>query len=206
MNSKSIKIRDGVKTFLNKAKAQSVPLHLGAILTFDTDSCENNTVEAGEIEQSIDLLWSIPDDYDANNEACLLRYGNAAEEMLINSHAMIWITRVNILRLNIAHSSICSRKNNVLLDIYEWEKFTELESYMTNQFFYGSSEIKRVLNQSSKVELSIQNMCKNDDITDDVTVSYHWKYVNTIKLNVYEAFIKFNILYPPDVGSAAKCV
>ncbi|KAF5303385.1 hypothetical protein FQA39_LY09976 [Lamprigera yunnana] len=65
-------------------KYRGVPLHLGPIMMFDTDSCEKNTVEAGEVEQSIDLSWSVPEDYDANNEACLLRYGNAAEETLIN--------------------------------------------------------------------------------------------------------------------------
>ncbi|KAF5298058.1 hypothetical protein FQA39_LY11826 [Lamprigera yunnana] len=85
MNSKSIKVRDGVKIFLDKAKSLSVPLHLGAITTFDTDSCKNNMIEEGETKQSIDLHWSIPEDYDANNEARLLAYGNAAEETLINS-------------------------------------------------------------------------------------------------------------------------
>ncbi|KAF5296340.1 hypothetical protein FQA39_LY12557 [Lamprigera yunnana] len=85
MNSKSIKVRDGVKTFLDKANSRSVPLHFGAIMTLDTDSCENNTVQEGEVEQSIDLLWSIPEDSDANNEARLLSYGNAAEETLIHS-------------------------------------------------------------------------------------------------------------------------
>ncbi|KAF5269730.1 hypothetical protein FQA39_LY08653 [Lamprigera yunnana] len=58
----------------------NIPLYLGTIMTFDTDSCENNTVEEGKVEQSIDLPWSIPKDYDANNETRLLRYGNAAEE------------------------------------------------------------------------------------------------------------------------------
>ncbi|KAF5296574.1 hypothetical protein FQA39_LY19299 [Lamprigera yunnana] len=105
MNSKSIKVRDGVKTFLAKAKSRSVPLHLGAIMTFDTDTCEKNTVEAGEVEQSIDLSWSIPEDYDANKETRLLRY-----------------------------------------------------------------------DRSSKDELSIRYMCKTDDITDYVTISYHWEY------------------------------
>ncbi|KAF5274568.1 hypothetical protein FQA39_LY07180 [Lamprigera yunnana] len=62
-----IAIRDGVNTFLDKAKFPSVSLHLGAITMFDTDSCENNTVEAGKVKQSIDLPWSIPEDYDANN-------------------------------------------------------------------------------------------------------------------------------------------
>ncbi|KAF5274579.1 hypothetical protein FQA39_LY07191 [Lamprigera yunnana] len=81
MNSKFI---SGVKTFLDKAKFRSVPLHLGAVMTFDIDSCENNKVEEGEVEQSIDLPRSIPEDYDANNEARLLRCGNAAEETLIN--------------------------------------------------------------------------------------------------------------------------
>ncbi|KAF5281445.1 hypothetical protein FQA39_LY17785 [Lamprigera yunnana] len=83
MNSNSIKVRDGLKTFLDKVKSRSVPLHLGVIMIFATNSCENDTVEAGEVEQSIDLPWSIPE--DANNEARLLRCGNAAEEMLINS-------------------------------------------------------------------------------------------------------------------------
>ncbi|KAF5281827.1 hypothetical protein FQA39_LY05041 [Lamprigera yunnana] len=85
MNSKSIKVRDGVKIFLDKAKSRSVSLHFGAIMTFDTDSYENNTVKVSEVEQSTDLPWSIPEDYDSNNEACLLRYGSAAEETLINS-------------------------------------------------------------------------------------------------------------------------
>ncbi|KAF5306649.1 hypothetical protein FQA39_LY08838 [Lamprigera yunnana] len=85
MNSKSIKVRDGVKKFVDKVKSRRTPLHLGAIMTFDTNRCENNTVEAGEVEQSIDLPWSILEDYDANNKACLLRYSNAAEETLINS-------------------------------------------------------------------------------------------------------------------------
>ncbi|KAF5287937.1 hypothetical protein FQA39_LY15607 [Lamprigera yunnana] len=85
MNRKSIKVRNGVKTFLDKAKSRNGPLYLGTIMTFDTHSCENNTVEAGEVEQSIDLPWSIPEDYDANNKARLLKYGNAAEETLINS-------------------------------------------------------------------------------------------------------------------------
>ncbi|KAF5274860.1 hypothetical protein FQA39_LY07042 [Lamprigera yunnana] len=72
MNSKSIKVRDDVKTFLDETKSRSVPLHLGAIMTFDTDSSENNTVDECEVEQSIDLPWSIPEDYKANNEARLL--------------------------------------------------------------------------------------------------------------------------------------
>ncbi|KAF5276656.1 hypothetical protein FQA39_LY06460 [Lamprigera yunnana] len=76
MNSKSIKVRNGVKTFVDKAKSRSVSLHLGPIMTFDTNSCENNTVEAGEVEQSIDLPWSLPEDYDANNEARLLSKNN----------------------------------------------------------------------------------------------------------------------------------
>ncbi|KAF5305673.1 hypothetical protein FQA39_LY09162 [Lamprigera yunnana] len=139
---KSFKVRDGVKTFLDKAKSRSVPLHLGAIMTFDTDSCKNNTVEAGEVEQSTDLPWSIPEDYDANNEFRLLS------------------------------------KNNVLLDTYEWEKFTELKSHMMKQFFYDLSEIQRVLEESSKDELSIRNMCK----TDDITISYHWEYSEGLSL------------------------
>ncbi|KAF5276993.1 hypothetical protein FQA39_LY18521 [Lamprigera yunnana] len=182
MNSESIKVIDGVKTFLDKAKSRSVPLHLGAILTFDTDSCENNTAEA---------------DYDANNEARLLRYGDAAEEMLINStrydldneakyieigystHLDLQpVIRIRDGATGCADSRCNARfsKNNVLLDTYEWEKFAELEPQMMNQFFYDSSEIQRVLDQSSKDELFIRNMCKTDDITDDVTISYHWEY------------------------------
>ncbi|KAF5270300.1 hypothetical protein FQA39_LY08411 [Lamprigera yunnana] len=178
MNSKSIKVRDSVKTFLDKAKSQSVPLHLGAIMTFDSDSCENNTVEAGEVEQSIDLPWSIPKDYDANNEARLLRYGNSAEETLIKS------TRYDLdnedSRCNARFS-----KNNVLLDTYEWKKFTELESHMMSQLFYDSSEIQRVLHQSSKDELS---MCKTDNITDDVTISYHWEYFEGLSSSIRSMF------------------
>ncbi|KAF5293344.1 hypothetical protein FQA39_LY02829 [Lamprigera yunnana] len=175
----------------NKAKFRSVPLDLGAIMTFDTDSCENNTVEASEVEQSIDLPWSIPEDYDANNEARLLRYGNAADETLINStrydlhndgkyieigystHLDLKpVIRIRDSAAGCADSRCNARfsKNNVLLDTYEWEKFTELESHMMNQFFYHSYEIQRVLDQSSKDELSIRNMCKTNDITDDVTI------------------------------------
>ncbi|KAF5288354.1 hypothetical protein FQA39_LY15444 [Lamprigera yunnana] len=70
----------------------------------------------------------------------------------------------------------CFSKNNVLLDTYEWEKFTKLEPHMTNQFFYDSSKIQRVLDKFSKDELSIRYICKTDDITYDVTISYHWEY------------------------------
>ncbi|KAF5288097.1 hypothetical protein FQA39_LY15522 [Lamprigera yunnana] len=133
-------------------------------MTFDTDSCENNTVEAAEVEQSIDLPWSILEVYDANNEARLLRYGDAAEETLINS------TRYDLDNkgkyIKIGYSNARFSKNNVLLDTYEWEKFTELEPHMMNQFFYDSSEI----------QLTIQNMCTTVDITDDATISYHSEY------------------------------
>ncbi|KAF5302907.1 hypothetical protein FQA39_LY02087 [Lamprigera yunnana] len=47
---------------------------------------------------------------------------------------------------------------------------------MTKQFFDDSSEIQCVLGQSSKDELSIQNMSKTDDITEDVKISNHWEY------------------------------
>ncbi|KAF5274889.1 hypothetical protein FQA39_LY07071 [Lamprigera yunnana] len=71
----SIKLRDGVKTFLDQAKSRIVPLNLGTTTKFDTCSCENNTVEESEERQSIDLPWSIPKDYNVNNEARLLKYG-----------------------------------------------------------------------------------------------------------------------------------
>ncbi|KAF5305690.1 hypothetical protein FQA39_LY09179 [Lamprigera yunnana] len=186
-----------MKTFLDKAKSESVPLHLVAIMTFDTDSCENNKVEAGEVEQSIDLLWSIPEDYDANNKARLLRYGNAAEETLINSTRYDLDNEGKYIKIGYSThldlqpviqiqdgatgcaDSRCNvrfSKNNVLLDTYKWKKFTELEPHVINQFFYDSSEIQRVLDESSKDELFIQNMCKTDDITNAVTISYHWEY------------------------------
>ncbi|KAF5289923.1 hypothetical protein FQA39_LY14932 [Lamprigera yunnana] len=81
MSSMTIKVRDGVKTFLDKGKSRSVPLHLGSIMKCDADSCEDNVV-AG---QSIDLPWFIPKDYNMNDETRLLAYGNALEETLINS-------------------------------------------------------------------------------------------------------------------------
>ncbi|KAF5284877.1 hypothetical protein FQA39_LY16927 [Lamprigera yunnana] len=182
MNSKSIKVRDGVKTFLDEAKSQSVPLHLGTIMTFDTDSCENNKDEEGEVEQSIELPWSIHEDYIANNEACLLWYDNAAEETLINSTRYDLdnepVIRIRDGATGCADSRCNARfsKNNVLLDTYEWKKFPELEPHIMNHFFYDSSEVQCILDQSSKDELSIRNMCKTDDITDDVKISYHWEY------------------------------
>ncbi|KAF5282279.1 hypothetical protein FQA39_LY17641 [Lamprigera yunnana] len=182
MNSKSIKVRDGVKTFLDKAQSRSVPLHFLAIMTVNIDSCENNTVEA---------------DYDANNEARLLRYGNAAEETLINLTRYdldnegkyieygysTYIDMQPVIRIRDGATGCADfrckarfSKNNVLLDTYEWEKFTELEPHMMNQFCYDSSEIQRDLDQSSKDDLSIRNMCKTDDLIDDVAISYHWEY------------------------------
>ncbi|KAF5304348.1 hypothetical protein FQA39_LY09727 [Lamprigera yunnana] len=152
MNSESIKVRDGVKTFLDKAISRCVPLHLGATLTFNADTCENNTVEAGEVEQSTDL----PCTYLDLQPVIRIRDG---------------ATGCADSRCNARFS-----KNTVLLDTYELEKFTELEPHMMNQFFYDSSEIQRVLDQSSKDELFIRNICKTDDIIDDVTISYHWEY------------------------------
>ncbi|KAF5269677.1 hypothetical protein FQA39_LY08600 [Lamprigera yunnana] len=74
------KVCEGVKTFLDKATFQSVHLHLGAIMTFDINSRENNMGVEGEesgvgSRQSIDLPWSLPKDYNANNETRLLKYG-----------------------------------------------------------------------------------------------------------------------------------
>ncbi|KAF5284029.1 hypothetical protein FQA39_LY17162 [Lamprigera yunnana] len=132
MNSKSIKVRDGVKTVPDKAKSRRVSLHLGAIMTFDTDSCESNTVEAREVEQSTNIPWSISEDYDGNNEARLLRYGNAAEALI----------------------------NSTRYDLDNESKHIEI----------------RVLDEYSKDELSIRNMCKTYDITDESTISYHWEY------------------------------
>ncbi|KAF5299183.1 hypothetical protein FQA39_LY02356 [Lamprigera yunnana] len=127
--------------------------------TYTRSSTSTFKAEASEVEQSIDLSWLIPEDYDANNEARLLRHGNAAQETVINS------TRCDLdnedSRCNARFSKIY-----VLLDTYEWEKFTEIEPHMMSQFFYDSS----------KEELSIRNMCKTDDITDDVTILYHWEY------------------------------
>ncbi|KAF5287006.1 hypothetical protein FQA39_LY16120 [Lamprigera yunnana] len=186
-------------------KFRNVPLYLGAIMTFDIDSCENNTVEAGEVEQSIDLPWSILEDYDANNEARLLRYGNAADETLINStryglenegkyikigystHLDLQpVIRIRDGATGCADSRCNARfwKNNVWLDTYKWENFTELEPHMMNQYFYDSSEIQHVLDQSSKDELSIRNMYKTDDIADDVTISYHWEYSEGLSLPI----------------------
>ncbi|KAF5288041.1 hypothetical protein FQA39_LY15537 [Lamprigera yunnana] len=51
-----------------------------SITTFDSDSREDIVVD-----QSIDLPWSIPEDYNMNDETRLLAYGNALEETLINS-------------------------------------------------------------------------------------------------------------------------
>ncbi|KAF5301099.1 hypothetical protein FQA39_LY10918 [Lamprigera yunnana] len=81
MSSMTIKVREGVKKFLDKAKSRSVPLHLGSIMKSDANSCEDNVVA----DQSIDLPWSIPKDYNMNNETRLLAHGNALEETLINS-------------------------------------------------------------------------------------------------------------------------
>ncbi|KAF5287960.1 hypothetical protein FQA39_LY15598 [Lamprigera yunnana] len=152
---------------------------------------------AGEVEQSIDVPWSVPEDYNANNEARLLRNDNAAEETLINSTRydlenedkyidIGYSTHLDlqpVIRIRDGatgcENSRCNArfsKNNVFLDTYQWEKFTELEPHMMNQFFYDSSEIQRVFDESCKDELSIRNMCKTDDITDDVTISYHWEY------------------------------
>ncbi|KAF5281821.1 hypothetical protein FQA39_LY05035 [Lamprigera yunnana] len=116
----------------------------------------NNTAEAGEVEQSIDLHWSISEDYDVNHEARLLRYGNAAEKTLINSTRYDLDNEGNYIEIaystyldlqplirmrdgatGCADSQCNARfsKNNVLLDTYEWKKFMALETHMMNQFF-----------------------------------------------------------------------
>ncbi|KAF5272529.1 hypothetical protein FQA39_LY07853 [Lamprigera yunnana] len=94
-----------------------------------------------ETKKSIDLPWSIPEDYDANKEARLLRYGNAAEETLINS------TRY---------------------DLDMKSKYIEI-GYSTHLDLHPD-------------ELSIRNMCKTHDITDNVKISYHWEYSEGLSL------------------------
>ncbi|KAF5303388.1 hypothetical protein FQA39_LY09979 [Lamprigera yunnana] len=159
------------------------------------DMCGNEVYLGYE---SVSEVWSletsIPEEYDANNEDRLLRHGNAAEETLINSTRydldneckyveIGYITHLDlqpIIRVRDGATGCADfqcnvhfSKNNVLLDTYEWQKFTELEPHMINQFYYDSSEIQRVLIEYSKDELSIRDMCKTNDITDDVTISYH---------------------------------
>ncbi|KAF5287813.1 hypothetical protein FQA39_LY15674 [Lamprigera yunnana] len=144
----TIKVSKGVKTFLDKAKSSSVPLHLVSFMKFHAVSCEDNVVA----DQSIDLPWSIPEDYNINDETRLLAYGNASEETLINS---------------------------TCYDLDNEGKYIEM-GYSTHlelqPFFYDSTEIQKVLDQSSRDDLSIQNMCKTEDITDDVKILYHWEY------------------------------
>ncbi|KAF5301618.1 hypothetical protein FQA39_LY10665 [Lamprigera yunnana] len=85
MNSMTIKEREGVKKIFDKAKSRSVPLHLGVIMTFDTNNRESNMSEAGEESQSTDLPWALLDEYNINDKARLLSCGNASEETMINS-------------------------------------------------------------------------------------------------------------------------
>ncbi|KAF5293100.1 hypothetical protein FQA39_LY13710 [Lamprigera yunnana] len=84
MSSMTIKVRKGVKAFLDKAKSRRVPLQR-PMTTFYTDSRKSNIGETGDVDQSIDLPWSIPEDYSMNDEARLLTYGNALEDAMINS-------------------------------------------------------------------------------------------------------------------------
>ncbi|KAF5285853.1 hypothetical protein FQA39_LY04314 [Lamprigera yunnana] len=164
MSSMTIKVREGVNAFLDKAKSRSVPLALGPITTFDANSREGNVVD-----QSTNLPWSIRKNYSMNDEARLRTYGSVLQEALINS------TRYDLNNKD-ARCNARLNKNNVLLNVYEWEKFMEFESYMMYQFFYDSTEIQKVFDQSSEDDLSIQNMSKTEDITEDVKILYYWEY------------------------------
>ncbi|KAF5286635.1 hypothetical protein FQA39_LY16209 [Lamprigera yunnana] len=161
---------------------------------FDADTREDNVVA----DQTIDLPWSIPEDYNMNDETRLLAYGIASEETLINSskrydldnegkyiemgystHLELQpVIRIRDGAIECADARCNARfnKKNVLLNIYEREKFMALKSHILNHVFYDSAKIQKVLDQSSGDELSIQNMGKTENITEDVKILYHWEY------------------------------
>ncbi|KAF5272533.1 hypothetical protein FQA39_LY07857 [Lamprigera yunnana] len=156
MSSMTIKVREGVKIFLDKAKSRSVPLHLGSITTCDTDSREDNVMD-----QSVDLPWSIPKDYNMNEETRLLAYGNASEETLINSTRydldnngkyieMGYNTHFDLEPKVLDQSSedelsiqIMSKTEDITEDVkilYHWEYSERLSSPMTSTIAMAASD------------------------------------------------------------------
>ncbi|KAF5304492.1 hypothetical protein FQA39_LY09688 [Lamprigera yunnana] len=127
----TIKVREGVKAFLDKAKSRSVPITFG---------------DHNDVRYRARVIW-IPEDYSMHDEARLLTYCNTSVETLINS----------------THYDL---DNN--------GKYIKMK-YTTQLDLQPKS-----LDQSSK--LSIQNMSKTDDITEDVKILYHWEYSEGLSL------------------------
>ncbi|KAF5281376.1 hypothetical protein FQA39_LY17818 [Lamprigera yunnana] len=135
----------------------------------------------GEVDQSIDLPWSIPGDYSMNNEARLLTYGNASEEAPINSMRYDLDNEGKYIKMGY------STHPDMQPVIRIRDAATGCADFCCNTRFNRNNkltEIQKVLDQSSGDEISIQNMSKTDNITEDVKILYHWEYSEGLSLSM----------------------
>ncbi|KAF5282275.1 hypothetical protein FQA39_LY17637 [Lamprigera yunnana] len=124
-------------------------------------------------------------DYNPAEEARLLQYNKASNEVLVDVTRyalddnvdkyieMGYSTYLNlepVIRIRDASGDFGSggcqallNKNSVLLTDEEWKTLMGLESYMANQFFLDSIEIQHILEQSFKDDLSVRNISRTVD-------------------------------------------
>ncbi|KAF5302137.1 hypothetical protein FQA39_LY10472 [Lamprigera yunnana] len=120
--------------------------------------------------------------YNPAEEARLLQYNNASNEVLVDVTRytldgdadkyveMGYGTYLNlepVIRIQDGCGDFGSggcqallNKNSVLLTVEEWKTFMGLESYLANQFFHDSIEIQHILEQSFKDDLSVRNISR----------------------------------------------
>ncbi|KAF5304675.1 hypothetical protein FQA39_LY09452 [Lamprigera yunnana] len=132
-------------------------------------------------------------DYNPVEEAHLLQYNNASNEVLVDVTRyaldgdadkyieMGYSTYLNlepVIRIRGGCGDFGSggyqallNKNGVLLTAEEWKTLMDLEPYLINQFFHDSIEIQHILEQSFKDDLSVRNISRTGDISISVASS-----------------------------------
>ncbi|KAF5295081.1 hypothetical protein FQA39_LY13232 [Lamprigera yunnana] len=137
-------------------------------------------------------------DYNLAEEARLMQYNNASNEVLVGTTRyaldgdvdkyieMGYSTYLNLESLirirdgcgdfGSGGCQVLLNKNSVLLTIEEWKTLMGLETYLANKFFHDSIEKRHILEQSFKDDLSVRNISRTGDISTEVQIYYNWEH------------------------------
>ncbi|KAF5282280.1 hypothetical protein FQA39_LY17642 [Lamprigera yunnana] len=118
-------------------------------------------------------------DYNPAEEARLLQYNNASNEVLVDvtRYALDGDADKYVYQNGVyGGCQAFLHKNSVLLTVEEWKTLMGLESHLTHQFFRNSIEIQHILEQSFKDDISVHNISRPGDISTDIKTYYNWEH------------------------------
>ncbi|KAF5269120.1 hypothetical protein FQA39_LY08790 [Lamprigera yunnana] len=123
-------------------------------------------------------------DYNPADEAGLLQYNKALNEVLVDVTRYAFDVDTDKY-IEMGYSTYLNlepalfNENSVLLTIEEWKTVMGRKLYLANQFFHDSIEIQHILEQSFKDDLSVPRI---GDISTDVKIYYNWEHTKGLSL------------------------